>query len=224
MRLFSQRKGIVPVKNVMQVDTIDTDLRNKLWDALTIFYWKKVKAVWISQFHIYADSQKIVVLLQKLWHDYYKQPIDTIDDHWPTTYGVIRKYFFNCEWNEVYDFIEFIANSYPDNSENLKFMEFCNSILETELSAYRFVGGRIAQITTEIEIAAIEEALDVPDSLKPVNIHLQRALDLLTDRKSPDYRNSIKESISAVEAICKLIANNDKATLGDGKQNNGICK
>jgi hypothetical protein len=43
---------------------------------------------------------------------------------------------------------------------------------------------------------------------------MKRALDLLADRKSPDYRNSIKESISAVEAICSLVAGSSSATLG----------
>ena len=38
---------------------------------------------------------------------------------------------------------------------------------------------------------------------------------MLSDRKNPDYRNSIKESISAVETICKRISKNPKATLGD---------
>jgi len=39
-------------------------------------------------------------------------------------------------------------------------------------------------------------------------------LDLLADRKSPDYRNSIKESILAVESLCQLITGNTKVTLG----------
>jgi hypothetical protein len=43
---------------------------------------------------------------------------------------------------------------------------------------------------------------------------MKRALDLLADRKSPDYRNSIKESISAVEAICSLEAGSSSTTLG----------
>ena len=36
---------------------------------------------------------------------------------------------------------------------------------------------------------------------------------MLTDRKSPDYRNSIKESISAVESISKIISGDTKADL-----------
>ena len=35
----------------------------------------------------------------------------------------------------------------------------------------------------------------------------------LADRKQPDYRNSIKESISAVEAICALITGQERADL-----------
>jgi hypothetical protein len=37
---------------------------------------------------------------------------------------------------------------------------------------------------------------------------------MLADRKAPDYRNSIKESISAVESLCNLITEDNKATLG----------
>jgi hypothetical protein len=49
--------------------------------------------------------------------------------------------------------------------------------------------------------------------LRPVSTHVEAALKLLSDKKAPDYRNSMKESISAVEALCKIIAKNDKATL-----------
>jgi hypothetical protein len=228
MESFSQRKGIKPVKNVIQIDSIDNDLRNRLWDALSIFYWSKINDKSTVEFlfdSTFARKKsynptdypvyKMGVLLRKLWHSYFKQPIDTIEDYSPNTNKKIREYFFNCKWNEVYDFIEFVANNYPDesNSVNPKFMDFSNSILKEELSAYQFVGGKIAEITSEEEIAEIEEAMNVP--ISPVQEHINRALELLSDRKSPDYRNSIKESISAVETICKLITSNDKATLGD---------
>ena len=44
---------------------------------------------------------------------------------------------------------------------------------------------------------------------------MKRSLELISDKKNPDYRNSIKESISAVEAYCKYIVHDPKATLGD---------
>lgn len=91
-------------------------------------------------------------------------------------------------------------------------MRTCNGVLESDLSTYRFVRRRITQITSEEEISEIDEALETP--IKPVRTHLENALKLFSDRKSPGYRNSIKESISAVEAICRLITKNKKATLG----------
>jgi hypothetical protein len=36
----------------------------------------------------------------------------------------------------------------------------------------------------------------------------------LSDKATPDYRNSIKESISAVEGLCKLIIKDSDTTLG----------
>ncbi len=65
-------------------------------------------------------------------------------------------------------------------------------------------------ITSTQEIAEVEEALSVSMQFTQ---HLDRALELLADKISPDYRNSMKESISAVEALCKLIVGSPKATL-----------
>jgi hypothetical protein len=53
------------------------------------------------------------------------------------------------------------------------------------------------------------------DRFAGVSLQLKRAVQLYSDRKNPDYRNSIKESISAVESMAKIITSNDKATLVD---------
>ncbi len=89
-------------------------------------------------------------------------------------------------------------------------------MLEREISAYRFVNGYIAKITSDQEINEVEDAVKISSSMgfEGVNKHLNKALDMLSSRKSPDYRNSIKESISAVESIAKLIAGDPKAELG----------
>jgi len=206
--LFSQRTGIKPIKNIIQTDNIDKDLRNSLWSAVDICYWKRLKGGWLS------DDRYRQNLVEKIWLHYFKRPLDTLKNDWTSTWMEIREYFFSCQWFEIYDFIEFIANNYSVESTNDNFMNTCNSFLERELSAYRFVGGVITPITSEEEIVEIEKALEA-DFLKSVNEHLKAALSLFADRKSPDYRNSIKESISAVEAISKLVTQKPKATLGD---------
>ena len=210
MQLFSQRKGLKPVKSVMQIDSMDDNLRNGLWNALTMYYWDNI--------HVYdrrISGDDNIKLFRALWLNYFKLPIDTIDLSWNKMYGFLRGNFFEYEWNEVYDFIEFLIILEPPFRINRDaFINYCNHILQKEVSAYRIIGNRFTEITSEEEIDEIEEALETTSSIKPVFHHLKTALDLFSDRKSPDYRNSIKESISAVEALCNLISKGNKTTLG----------
>lgn len=210
MSSFSQRKGLKPTKVKLQLDDMDLDLRNGLWNALTQGYWKLIPYGYIS------DFPSMRTLMERLWDAYFKQPLDTLNDLWDPTYRALRDHFFNASWHQVYDFIEFVAENFPSKRTNDGFMEFCNLVLQRELSAYRFVAGKILQITSPEEIGQIEKALQISGPLQPVSNHLKRALDLLSDRESPDYRNSIKESISSVEAMCQLIADDRTATLGQG--------
>lgn len=210
MESFSQRKGIKPTKSVIQIDSMDDDLKNGLWNALFGHYFDLVKHTHRVGYCL-SSHPNLERLVYCLWANHFKKPVDRIGDDWLPVRRQIRDYYFSCSWNEVYDFIEFVANNYPDKSANQEFMHSCSIVLERELSAYRFVGGKITQITSEEEIVEIEEALE--KTPKTVNIHLKTALALLADRKSPNYRNSIKESISAVEAICRLITGEAKAEL-----------
>ena len=215
MKLFSQRKGLKPVRTLIQVDSMDEALRNNLWDALTIFYWDRVAAQ-AGYVHRLSYKPEMNALLRLLWHLFFQLPLDTLSDRWLETHNKVREWFFDAEWYEVYDIIEFVGKHYPDTEEsvNVEFMEHCNGVLERHLSAYRFVGGEITDMTSEEEIAEIEDALEATKGLEGVHTHLQTALSMLSHRKSPDYRNSIKESISAVESLCTLISGDEKATLG----------
>lgn len=88
-----------------------------------------------------------------------------------------------------------------------------NSLTEGN-SAYRIISEKVTEITSEQEIQSIEEAVNNTNPYSGVQQHLKQALQLMSDRKNPDYRNSIKESISAVESICKIVTQDEKATLG----------
>ena len=72
---------------------------------------------------------------------------------------------------------------------------------------------QIVEITADEEIQSIEEAMSNTSKLKGVQAHLKTALSLLAI-KNPDFRNSIKESISAVEAISQILTGDEKTTLG----------
>ncbi|SFH74784.1 hypothetical protein SAMN04515618_102314 [Collimonas sp. OK307] len=215
MSLFSQRKGIRPIQKSIQREAIDDELRNRLWSALKLIIWDNYSQADVFG-HMHEGSRRVLHLVQEIWLHYYKAPVDAIpdfrSDYPKSAYTVIREKFFAAKWWQVYDFIEFIAKV-ADESWSEELVQVCNSFLEAENAAYRFVGNEIVEITNEQEIAAIESALD--KSTKSVRQHFERALELLSDRKQPDYRNSIKESISAVESLCQTIAGNPKGTLGD---------
>nr|VFK20174.1 MAG: hypothetical protein BECKLPF1236A_GA0070988_102515 [Candidatus Kentron sp. LPFa]VFK30624.1 MAG: hypothetical protein BECKLPF1236C_GA0070990_101165 [Candidatus Kentron sp. LPFa] len=205
MPLFSQRKGYTLLKKTLQRELVDEELRNRLWSALQIFVWDL------------ANSRVVDLLLKRFWLHFFKWPLDTrpkfkFSYHSEeSAYGTLRRFFFDAKWYEVYDFIEFVLKNIPaEYSKNLK--KFCNHLLEEENAAYRIVDNQVVEITNEIEIEAVEEALST--RLPAITAHTKRAIELLSDKKTPDYRNSIKESISAVEACCEYVTGDTKATLG----------
>ena len=122
------------------------------------------------------------------------------------------------EWYTKFDLIEysigFLRNSIPQNDRQYavivdNFIKLLNLTFKRLDYAYRVVDDQIVEITDQEEIAAIEEAVRQNSA---VNTHLEEALKHLSNRPSPDYRNSIKESISAVEALCREITG--ESTLG----------
>lgn len=212
---FSERYKYKPVREVIQIESMDEPLRNGIWSLLKLFYWDEVhhsSDLYGGYYLSSIGNERIKALCELIWFDLFKIPLDQIDDNWKVVLKQLRDYFFGCAWFEVYDFIEFIAKHYSEKSVNTNFMEACNGTLEKEMSAFRFANGIITRITGQQEIEEIEKALG--SSVEPVATHLQRALELLSDRSSHDYRNSIKESISAVESLVARIAKTEKGTLG----------
>lgn len=211
---FSQRIGKVPGTKQLQLESIDDELKNGLWNGIQVYILDQLN----KECH-YSPNSEFNSFCSVLWHHHYKLPLDNISHSDRTNMQHIRDSFYNVHWYESYDFIEFLANMESDEFviESDKFKVFCNAILEREFSAYRFIDDKIAPITNEHEIDDIENAINQSEyytALKGANIHLKSALDKLSDRNNPDYRNSIKESISAIESIAKVISGNEKDTLG----------
>jgi hypothetical protein len=201
---FSERKGYKEVSRIVQIDGISDDLRTSLWNILYLFVWDS------NEFKNHNETKNYYGFALFFWHNYFKMQIDTMPRDHSSIVSFIRRYFFQSEWCDVYDFLEFTLNYF----DNEKLNDYINDILLKELSGYRFINGVITDITNKQEIEMLENALTDED-FPNVKAHLHRALELLSDRKNPDYRNSIKESISAVEGIAKEIAQKPKAELAE---------
>jgi len=205
-RRFSERFGHKPVSKIIQVDEVNEDLRNSIWNVLSqnflLGYAKSGQRTY--------NEKNIDNFITYLWLDFFKRPLDDLPTIESLAVIKIRGDFINFQWYEIYDFLEISINYF----ESQILAKEVNIVLIRELSGFRFIGGVLANITTEQEVVMLEEA--VTDDLFPaVSSHLKCALTLMSNRDTPDYRNSIKESISAVESLAKVITGKPKATLGE---------
>jgi hypothetical protein len=155
-------------------------------------------------------EQWFIRYLTALWTDLLKKPIDE-----RPTYKAPIQVFFKTElmkglWASVYDMVDYTTRFLERDDLD----QALNQVLERDLSAYRIINHQVSPITNDMEIASIEDALKQTEAFPGVHIHLENALSKLSDRKNPDHRTSIKESISTVEGICKIIANDNRGTLG----------
>ncbi len=122
----------------------------------------------------------------------------------------IRGRIFSEIFLQVYEFIEFSANLNVRgrpcfiNDGGKHFALLCNKAPEQELSAFRFADTKLVKISNEEGRGAIEKALQ-QGKYDGVRAHISAAAALYTQSPTPDYRNSIKGSISAVESAIGYI-------------------
>lgn len=205
---FSQRIGMKSVRETLQVDWIDKVLLNKLWNLILATLFSKLKTL---------STDLAQRICNTIWTDFFDERIDEVPPY-HSLYSAefivyFKQRFFELKWYEIYDLLEFISEL-DAKILNTDFSKKCNNVLKNELSGYRIIDNKIIKTTSEEEISAIESAINDSTSMNSVNTHLKASLDLISNRENPDYRNSIKESISAVEALCSIITNEKNATLG----------
>jgi hypothetical protein len=207
---ISEKFGFTKNKIEIQKSSMDQGLRIRIWNAIYLF-------LEIGDYTKYTQRSQNFSTYFKIWDEFFKFSIDKIPSNLGTFTEYLKADFLKLEWYEVYDFLEFIVQQYNESS-SLIFIKECNIILEQELSAYRFVGKRIGQITSEDEIIAIEEAIDKTEKFKyeGAHVHLGKSIDYLFNKKSPDYNNSIKESISSIEFLVREMLGKPDIILSAG--------
>lgn len=210
---FSERMGLKPIRLELQKDSMDTALRASLWSGLLLTSLDLANG---SK----SAADRIIGFTESLYLEFFKWPIDKVPEYGYRAVEVLRKWFFDASWSEVYDFVEHCllierrqGNFGRERAKQLT--DLSNKFLIKELSAYRIVAGQIVPLTNESEIQSVNEAVERKGKFASASDHIQAAIRLYSDRNSPDYRNSVKESISAVESVVRVISGSEKATLGD---------
>lgn len=212
MALFSERYGYKNPKEVFIREQITREIENTICSAFNLLdRWLNIDDV-NARSREYDESyttleQAIWVLLMNERYEEYRH-----------NKGDVINIFFSSTglWYERLDLIEFsvkkMRQAFDDERANTlnRFIDFLNNSFERLCFAYRIIGDEVVEITKEEEIVEIEETLKDKDG---ASVHINSALENLSKRPVADYRNSIKESISAVEFVCREMTGD--STLGD---------
>jgi hypothetical protein len=209
---FSQRMGFRPMKPNVQLNDINDDLLTSLWSVFTADFLNGYRPKVGSNYHHVKGSNRHL-FATRYYFAFRKTAIDKIPVAWSDFVSQLRKDYFNYPWHRVYSFLEFVLSD-VDQSIATRLSSDFNAVLEREGSGFRVVDGYVCPITSAEEMGAVEEALAAGSAYAGVSEHLSAAVRMLSDKQNPDYRNSIKESISAVESIARHVTGDSSATLG----------
>lgn len=213
---FSERYGYVKPADVLKRAFLDKEGIMALCNCFDHL------AKWFNRYDVDRGNrydESYTEMEERIWCFHLNQRRD--DFYGYNSHKIVATEYLLSEKNEWYlkfDLIEYSISSLrklmPDGDRGYlqivnAFIALLNNTFKRLNYAYRVVDDQIVEITDQEEIAAIEEAIHQTSSVKT---HLSEALKHLSNRPEPDYRNSIKESMSAVEALCREITG--ETTLG----------
>ncbi|MVM32844.1 hypothetical protein GO755_22585 [Spirosoma sp. HMF4905] len=216
-KLFSERYGYV-VKQV-QFGSLDRITKNFLWEEIYFFFMIQIEIDLEED-----DSRAGKNLLMKIDREIFHNSLLVFPSNDPKQ--VIKScenLVLNSSWYFIFDLVEMLvqngSNVFESKSEYKKalklFIKAFNKVLEEQKALYRLASTLVVPITSEAELSVLSDALEDTDKLPTVNGHLIKALKHLSNRTNPDYHNSIKESISALEALLGIIVADPKKDFSD---------
>lgn len=217
--LFSDRYGYTSPQDTLIRERLDEDIINALCTCYDVL--EEALGEYDNEYRGYGQkrSYTYLELEEAVWCFFLNKRKADFEVHIRTHYSVSTLFLNEKKhpWYEKMNLLDFSirvlrgskGKGYKYDKIVDRFVLDINSSFSRLNYAYRVIENQIVQITDEEEIVAIVDAMKVSDS---VRTHMSDALKHLTARPNPDYRNSIKESISAVEIICRQITGED--TLG----------
>ncbi|TFD93410.1 hypothetical protein E3T61_04785 [Cryobacterium lactosi] len=211
MTSFAERQGYRAVRSITQTDALDEQTRTEIWNVTNT-----LRTVLNDQTRRYR-SKTCDHILSAVWTWEFRRPADEQPSD-SAVWSRIKSTILTEEWFDALDLVEAIVgyvkrfeDQYTQGAVPAIVGAF-NDRFERFLVEYRFIGLEVTPIASSAEAGAVTGALDATAAFNGARHHLERAVELLADRHNPDFPNSIKESISAVEAVCVSVTG--EHTLG----------
>lgn len=202
---FSDRNKIKAENTTIQFKDFDERTRTALSNTTDIIIQNCLVDIGFSHRSSF-NLQKHQTFIKHLLADVYGQVLDWAKSYrYEDVLAIMQETFATDDYDSILSVVEYIANEIPKYEKKgipykgklYTIEQLYNHIFEQEYVGYRLINGEARPITDENEINAIKETIDTKYS--EIKQHVNKALGFLSDRQAPDYANSIKESISAVE-------------------------
>ena len=221
MTLFSERYGYTKPSDVIIREKITSEIQNAILSCFDRLYKRMIYNTSISKCYHEMEMYLWTNFLNKRASELKEyQSVATVYIESPVNLWYNKLNVIELCIKVLYHFAESKKLSQLAVFADIFVGELCREFKRLNF-AYRIINKEIVEITSEEEIITIEEALS--SSKDNIRIHLSKALELYSQKPTGDYRNSIKESISAVEAFCREKTGED--TLGKALnklESNGI--
>lgn len=206
MKLFSRQYKYKP-DPVPNPESLSDSARTRLYNYLYEHFSREMASY--SSMGRYRDQTPVLHKIASLVADHVLEivysPRDFFDD---TNLEMILKPISEGKWYDVYDTLHLIlGNTFSD----FDLASPINTILREESAGFVWHQDCFVPMMTQDQASEIMNAKETSSN---VARHLDEAQKLLSDKRSVDFRNSVKESISAVECACQIVSGDKKATLG----------
>lgn len=193
MRKFSERYGYTIASEVIIREQITEPIINTTLNILSPYLTEQVVED-VKTKHLHQRSTEKSIFDIEI--DFYKD--NTIE---PYLKDHSNTWFFKLN---LIEYVISVIKLKVSKKDYTSLINGLNKNFERHNFAYRVIDNKIVEIHSKVEIDAIDEALK--NDHFGVQKHLQTALQHLSaGKEAPDYRNSIKESISAVGSLCRSI-------------------
>lgn len=161
----------------------------------------------------YIDEPWLGIVTNK--HIFFeKRPADEVDARLDSVVNDLKQYCYGAKFHVLFDLLEFICKAHP---RGMNIAASLNGAFKLGRAAYRMneIGLHIDPVPTEEEGRAIQKALEAlrAEEFAGARVHLRKAGSYLG--QPGKEADSVRESIHAVEAVCKVLTGNPAATLGE---------
>ncbi len=235
---FSQRHGLEPLPQPMQLEELSDDLRREIWNRMRGFLsvFREEKFIGEDTFR----DEKIMGFVEYVLGKLFKLPQDEIQSDYENVMSQFKKIIEKAKFNKVLDLIEIVANS--DSPDGVTVTG--NTIVQNEYPM-EFIIQRnefILAIRDQFNRHAAPYWLDIsqrpcqffPRSCREQGEATQQAIETIRESgmegasahlhqaahhiNAKQYADSVESSIEAVESVARRIAPKSK-TLGDALKN-----